>query len=392
LRRYLIFFCFSQKENEVETNTLVRLTTYHELNCIRVVFRFLFTVPFIILGVDGVRPHQHVNDKMFLTDFLAIIAGIGCVVSSGITLVIFFPRSIQNEMALKGQRRTLFGRSRQRTDTNMTMVEAGESGSVTLDVGPPKWTEGEDAAMDTRSIPGMGLSSISMTLPPQSLVGLNRHGQGNGNGNHDADPHASLHEDDEDGYVPAVLPPYEVVAPGPGHGHGRRDRHLQQQKRDPGRYTHGSTVGFPSLVKTRSSSSSPDVVAAVDHRERVRGWKRDVERDLGRDGYGDRDDGSTGSNGSTVVLKPNRLNCAGDVELGEVSMVAAACVAGSVPAMTSSPVSTIATPGFESGSTVAFASMRRRGRGRSGVSNLVHQWRSPIEIGQPTVARWPRQA
>jgi hypothetical protein len=63
-------------------NTLVRLTKFHELNvrlrlreclrphlmgmeqCIRIVFRFLFTIGFVILGIDGVRPHQHINDKM----------------------------------------------------------------------------------------------------------------------------------------------------------------------------------------------------------------------------------------------------------------------------------------------------------------------------------------
>ncbi|KAH7883364.1 hypothetical protein F5I97DRAFT_232388 [Phlebopus sp. FC_14] len=94
-------FIENMKNSNVDINTLVRLTKFHELNCIRVVFRFLFTIPFVILGVDGVRPHQHINDKMFPTDLLAIIAGIGVVVSSGITLVIFFPRSIEGEMAKK---------------------------------------------------------------------------------------------------------------------------------------------------------------------------------------------------------------------------------------------------------------------------------------------------
>ncbi|KAF8557902.1 hypothetical protein OG21DRAFT_1481907 [Imleria badia] len=95
----------------IETATLVRLTKYHELNCIRVVFRFLFTIPLVILAVDGVRPHQHINDKMFPTDLLGIVAGIGCVVSSGITLVIFFPRSIEGEITQKEEQRT---RRRQR--------------------------------------------------------------------------------------------------------------------------------------------------------------------------------------------------------------------------------------------------------------------------------------
>ncbi|KAF8845911.1 hypothetical protein BDN67DRAFT_875516, partial [Paxillus ammoniavirescens] len=94
-------FLENLKHAGVDMNTLVRLTKFHELNCIRIVFRFLFTIGFVILGIDGVRPHQHINDKMFPTDLLAMIAGMGCVVSSGITVVIFFPRSIEGEMTKK---------------------------------------------------------------------------------------------------------------------------------------------------------------------------------------------------------------------------------------------------------------------------------------------------
>jgi hypothetical protein len=70
-----------------------------------VVFRLLFTVPLLILGVDGVRPHHHINESMLWTgiyicwpcypkiysydlDFLAIVAGFGVAISSGITLVV----------------------------------------------------------------------------------------------------------------------------------------------------------------------------------------------------------------------------------------------------------------------------------------------------------------
>ncbi|KAJ3484945.1 hypothetical protein NLI96_g5298 [Meripilus lineatus] len=38
---------------------------------------------------------------LFWTELLAIVAGMGCVISSGITLVIFFPRSIASEIAAK---------------------------------------------------------------------------------------------------------------------------------------------------------------------------------------------------------------------------------------------------------------------------------------------------
>jgi len=83
----------------VDMDTIVRLTKFSELNTIRVVFRFLFTIPLAILGIDGVRPHIHINENLFATDFLVMIAGFGCVVSSAITLVIFFPRSIEGEIA-----------------------------------------------------------------------------------------------------------------------------------------------------------------------------------------------------------------------------------------------------------------------------------------------------
>ena len=104
------------------------------MQTIRVVFRFLFTVPLAILAIDGVRPHAHINQNSFATgatcyfahsmhtdgynsDFLVMIAGIGCAVSSAITLVvgtcsqksfdhamtkqIFFPRSIEGEIATR---------------------------------------------------------------------------------------------------------------------------------------------------------------------------------------------------------------------------------------------------------------------------------------------------
>lgn len=86
------------RKEGVDTSTIIRLTKFHELNTIRVVFRLLFAVPLVILAIDGVRPHHHINDTMFGTEFLAITAGFGVVVSSGITLVIFFPRSIENEI------------------------------------------------------------------------------------------------------------------------------------------------------------------------------------------------------------------------------------------------------------------------------------------------------
>ena len=61
-------------------NTLIKLTTFYELNVsgtitasspevksplqtIRVIFRFLMVIPLLILGFDGVTPHHHVNSS-----------------------------------------------------------------------------------------------------------------------------------------------------------------------------------------------------------------------------------------------------------------------------------------------------------------------------------------
>ncbi|KAJ7189000.1 hypothetical protein C8R46DRAFT_1184246 [Mycena filopes] len=94
-------FLASLKSEGVDTPTIVRLTKFHELNMIRILFRFLFVIPFVILGVDGVRPHVHINESMFWTDFLTMISAFGCCISSAITLVIFFPRSVEGEIAAK---------------------------------------------------------------------------------------------------------------------------------------------------------------------------------------------------------------------------------------------------------------------------------------------------
>jgi len=98
-------FLKNLRREGVDIGTIVRLTKFSELNTIRVVFRFLFTVPLLVLGIDGVRPHNHINESMFWTDFLVILAGFGCSVSSAITLVIFFPRSVEGEIAAADAKR-----------------------------------------------------------------------------------------------------------------------------------------------------------------------------------------------------------------------------------------------------------------------------------------------
>lgn len=90
-------FLRSLESQGVDQATVVRLTGFQELNRVRVAFRLMFTGTFLILGSDGVRPHHHVNESMFWTDFLAMVGAFGCCVSSALTLVIFFPRSAVTE-------------------------------------------------------------------------------------------------------------------------------------------------------------------------------------------------------------------------------------------------------------------------------------------------------
>lgn len=115
-------FLQNLRSEGVDINTIVRLTKFSELNMIRVVFRFMFTVPLLILGVDGVRPHHHINESMLWTDFLAMIAGFGCAISSGITLIIFFPRSVEGEIAARDA-----SRERKRTRSHANAASMHES-------------------------------------------------------------------------------------------------------------------------------------------------------------------------------------------------------------------------------------------------------------------------
>ncbi|PBK72599.1 hypothetical protein ARMSODRAFT_952987 [Armillaria solidipes] len=94
-------FLSTLKQEGVDNATVVRLTKFHELNMIRVLFRYMFTVPLVILGADGLTPHTEINENAFATDLLALLSAFGCIVSSGLTLVIFFPRSIEGEIATR---------------------------------------------------------------------------------------------------------------------------------------------------------------------------------------------------------------------------------------------------------------------------------------------------
>ncbi|TFK90261.1 hypothetical protein K466DRAFT_485113 [Polyporus arcularius HHB13444] len=90
------------KAEGADPTVVVRLATFYNLNQVRVVFRFMFTFPLLVLALDGIVGTEHrINRNLFATDFLQMFAGLGCFVSSMITLLIFFPRSIVREAGYK---------------------------------------------------------------------------------------------------------------------------------------------------------------------------------------------------------------------------------------------------------------------------------------------------
>ncbi|KAI0828053.1 hypothetical protein BC628DRAFT_1317198 [Trametes gibbosa] len=118
-------FLQTLKHNSVDIRTIVRLTTFHELNCLRIVFRLAFVCPLMVLAVDGIRPHQHVNETMLWTELLTSISAVGCVISSAITLVVFFPRSVESEIQSRNATREKTpSRPVMRRDSDLSDVES----------------------------------------------------------------------------------------------------------------------------------------------------------------------------------------------------------------------------------------------------------------------------
>ncbi|EIM80882.1 uncharacterized protein STEHIDRAFT_27288, partial [Stereum hirsutum FP-91666 SS1] len=85
------------KAEGAQPDVVVRLSTFFELNLIRVIFRFATGLSLLILASDGIRTIHPVNNSLFWSDFLLSIAAVGQIVSSTITLLIFFPRSLASE-------------------------------------------------------------------------------------------------------------------------------------------------------------------------------------------------------------------------------------------------------------------------------------------------------
>ncbi|KAJ7672115.1 hypothetical protein B0H17DRAFT_1084494 [Mycena rosella] len=95
-------FIRSVKLEGAEPDVVVRLATFYHLNCIRVIFRFLFTVPLLVLAVDALVDKSFIIiGSAFWSDILLMMGGIGCFISSAITMLVFFPRSMTFEAGYK---------------------------------------------------------------------------------------------------------------------------------------------------------------------------------------------------------------------------------------------------------------------------------------------------
>ncbi|TFK25709.1 hypothetical protein FA15DRAFT_668226 [Coprinopsis marcescibilis] len=91
------------KAEGADPDVVVRLATFYQLNVIRVAFRFLFTVPLLLVAADSITGPYPIVGHPFAADFLLMLAGMGCFISSAITLLIFFPRSVAQESGYRAK-------------------------------------------------------------------------------------------------------------------------------------------------------------------------------------------------------------------------------------------------------------------------------------------------
>ncbi|KAJ7478607.1 hypothetical protein B0H11DRAFT_1279069 [Mycena galericulata] len=95
-------FIRSVKAEGAEPDVVVRLSTFYHLNCIRVVFRFFFSVPLLVMSLDALfDKNLIVVRSSFWSDILLMMGGIGSFISSAITMLVFFPRSMTSEAGYK---------------------------------------------------------------------------------------------------------------------------------------------------------------------------------------------------------------------------------------------------------------------------------------------------
>ncbi|KAI0031980.1 hypothetical protein K488DRAFT_86300 [Vararia minispora EC-137] len=160
-----------RREN-VSIETIVRLTKFHELNKIRVLFRLMFVVPITILAVDGLW-FQVLARSVFATDILSVVPAVGIIISSGITLLIFFPRDTESELERKTAR-TANLRPPQQAVHAPRFLRKSRTGSRSTIVRPQYEPRG---TYDAERYPGArnsydGLSMLSFDEPSSAMTSV----------------------------------------------------------------------------------------------------------------------------------------------------------------------------------------------------------------------------
>jgi len=96
LVRFPVFLRHVKAEG-AHPDVVIRLATFYEFNLVRIVFRFAAAIPLLVLATDGIRGSHKINRSQFWSDILLMISAVGQFISSLITIMIFFPRSLTGE-------------------------------------------------------------------------------------------------------------------------------------------------------------------------------------------------------------------------------------------------------------------------------------------------------
>ncbi|KAH7099888.1 hypothetical protein BKA62DRAFT_673133 [Auriculariales sp. MPI-PUGE-AT-0066] len=170
------------KEEGAQRRVVMRLCHFHDINIIRICFRFFFVLPLFVLGLDGVLPNPVINHSIFWTDLLTFLAALGCSASSVMTLLIFFPRDLESEAGYQrttSSRTSSFGGNGQ-----LTMIAPHEKDSTPIRPHRPESAVDYEASARSYDRPFSGYSGQSGMQPtPTSATALRYpnhplHGQG----------------------------------------------------------------------------------------------------------------------------------------------------------------------------------------------------------------------
>ncbi|KZV76427.1 hypothetical protein PENSPDRAFT_747618 [Peniophora sp. CONT] len=155
------------KREGADPDVVVRLSMFYEMNLVRVVFRFAASLPLLVLALDGVQGDHSINDSVFWTDFLLMVAAIGQFVSSAITLMIFFPRSVAQDAGYRHKAQTASGNSTQTQSIHGT--PSNRSSYYPPGIASPTYS-----VHATPTYPPTAATSPIGTSPPQPLPFLFR--------------------------------------------------------------------------------------------------------------------------------------------------------------------------------------------------------------------------